>query len=336
MKISRIGPVVACVFLAVATFGGAANVAGAGQHAATMLHATQVMNFFPQPELGGQYAAELFKTYHKYNLDVKLNSFNAKASNCEQLVVTGRVDFCMDDADQVLLARQQGIPVVAIMAIFQTNPIGWMWHAENKSMRTVADLSNNHLIYVFGAAYYDFLSRKYHYTKVKTQQYDFTLRAFLRDPKAVNQCYVSSEPYTARENGAKVKWALIAQSGYNPYSQMLLTSEKMIKEHPDVVRAYVQGSIDGWKSYFAQPEKVFDYLRVAPGATDYPLTRGAMRFGFAQIKPLVTAGGAATHGIGYIDPARMALLKKQMSGVGLKLDKVDVSKAFTDRFLPGQ
>lgn len=47
MKMSRFGPVVACVFLAGATFGGAAHVAGAGQRAATMLHATQVMNFFP-------------------------------------------------------------------------------------------------------------------------------------------------------------------------------------------------------------------------------------------------------------------------------------------------
>lgn len=309
---------------------------GRDVHAAgAPLKATQMMNFFPQPELGGQYAGIEFGTYKKYNLNVTMATFNPKASNCEALVATGRINFCLDDADGLLNARQQGIPAVAVMDIFQTNPLGWMWHAENKTMRTVADLSGNHLIYVFGSAYFDYLKNKYYYTNVKTQNYDFTLRAFLRDPKAVNQCYISSEPYTAREQGAKVKWGLVAASGYNPYSQLLITSEAMVTNHPDIVRAFVRGSVDGWKAYFQQPEKVFSYLRAAPGASNYPLTRAAMRFGFSQIKPLVAGGEAARKGIGYIDPTRMALLKAQMTSVGIKLDKVDVSQAFTDRFLSG-
>lgn len=60
-----------------------------------------------------------------------------------------------------------------------------------------------------------------------------------------------------------------------------------------------------------------------------------MHFGFKQIKPLVTGDEAKTHGIGYIDLARMTLLKNQMTAVGLKLSNVDVSKSFTDQFLPG-
>jgi len=331
-RVSRVGAAVAALLLGVMpVYRG-----GQGVHAASApLKATQMMNFFPQPELGGQYAGIEFGTYKKYNLDVTMATFNPKASNCEALVATGRVDFCLDDADGLLNARQQGIPAVAVMDIFQTNPLGWMWHAENKTMRSVADLSGNHLIYVFGSSYFDYLQKKYRYTNITTQNYDFTLRAFLHDPKAVNQCYISSEPFTAREQGARVAWGLVAASGYNPYSQLVITSEAMVKNHPDVVSAFVRGSVDGWKAYFQQPEKVFSYLRAAPGASSYPLTRAAMRFGFSQVKPLVAGGEAASKGIGYIDPARMTLLKTQMTSVGIKLDKVDVLQAFTDRFLAG-
>jgi len=308
----------------------------AGAHGAarraTMMSATQVMNWFPEPEHGGQYAGIEFGIYKKLGLDLKIKQFNPQV-NCEALAATGRVDFCMDNADSVLEARQQGIPIVAVMADFQINPQGILWHAEDTSMHGVADLSNHTFVYSFGAGFWDFLQNRYHYTNVKTQNYDFTLRAFYANPRAVNQIYVTSEPYTAQSQGHKVKWGLIADSGYDPYAQVFVTSERMVQQHPDVVRAFVQGSVTGWKAYFQQPEKVFSYIRTVPGASSYPLSLGAMRFSFQQLKPLVL-GKDNMHGIGYIDPARMTLLKKQMTSVGIKLDKVDVSTAFTDQFVP--
>lgn len=298
---------------------------------ATMMAATQVMNWFPEPEHGGQYAGIQFGLYRQRGLDLKIKQFNPQV-NCETLAATGRVDFCMDNADSVLEARQQGIPIVAVMTDFQVSPQGILWHAEDTSMHGVADLSNHTFVYSFGAGYWDFLRNKYHYTNVKTQNFDFTLRAFYANPKAVNQIYVTSEPYTAQTQGHNVKWGLIADSGYDPYAQVFVTSERMVREHPDVVCAFVQGSIAGWKVYFKQPEKVFSYIGTVPGAKSYPLSLGAMRFSFKELKPLVL-GKDSMHGVGYIDPARMTLLKRQMTSVGIKLDKVDVSKAFTDQFV---
>lgn len=335
----RCGVALATVLAVLIPFGSNADGAHGARLSPAHAHkglipTSQVMNWFPEPEQGGLYAAVQQGIYKKHGLDLQIKQFNSTIGNCEQFVVTGRVDFCMDNADALLEARQAGLPVVGVMTIFQINPQGIMWHAEDKSVHGVAGISNHTFIYSIGAGYWDYLKNKYHYKNVREQKTDFTLRAFYANPRAIQQIYVTSEPYTAMSQGHKVKWALIADSGYNPYAQVMVTSESMIKNHPDVVRAYVAASIEGWKAYIANPEKVFRYLRTAPGAKSYPLTLGAMRFSFKQLKPLVLGGAAKTHGIGYTDPKGMATLKKQMMSVGIKLDKVDVSQAFTDAFMP--
>lgn len=334
MKAQRSFLALACLLLAIVPFGATARGASLASRPAALTRVTQVMNWFPEPEHGGLYGAVQQGIYRKHGLDLKIVTFNPSLA-CDGMVAAGHVDFCMTNADSLLLSRQQGIPVVGVMTIFQVNPQGILWHAEDKSVHGVADISNHTMVYSFGAAYWSYLKSKYHYANVKEQNTDYTLRAFYANPKAVNQCYVTSEPYTAMSQGHKVKWALIASSGYNPYAQVMITRESMIQQHPDVVKAYVQASIEGWKAYFNNPEKVFAYLKTVPGAKSYPLTLAAMRFSFSQLKPLVLAGAAKAHGIGYTDPAGMARLQKQMEGVGLKLDKVDVSKAFTNQFLPG-
>jgi len=334
MKISRLGVVaLAPVLLTLLALGGTAQ--GANQRA--LPKATQIMNWFPEPEHGGQYAAMQNGLYTKMGVDMSIGTFNPKGGNCEPLVATGRVDFCMDNADGLLQARQAGIPVVGVFTMFQINPQGIMWHAADTTMHGVADLSNHTFIYSFGAAYWDFMKAKYHYKNVKEQANDYSLQLFSANPKGVNQVYVTSEPFTAMDKGMKVKWALIADSGYNPYAQVMVTSEANIKQRPAMVRAFVQASAAGWKTYLANPEKVFTYIKALPAAKNWPMTKQAMRFSFQEIRDrhMVTGGAAKDHGIGYTNPQGMALLKKQMVSVGIKLDKVDVSKAFTNQFLAG-
>ena len=222
------------------------------------------------------------------------------------------------------------------MGTFQTNPQGWVWHAEDTSVHGLADFSNHTIIYSFGAGFYKYLEQHYHWTNVKTKQYDFTSRAFALDPKAVNQCYVTSEPYTWGKQGLKVKYALNADSGYNPYGDLIFTTEDMIKNHPDLVKAFVKASVEGWNSYLKDPKATDAYMLVAPGAKNYPQKPDEQLFSYNQVKKLglVAGGDAKTHGIGYFSLARWKTLQQQMVSTGQKVGGVDVTKAYTDQFLP--
>lgn len=311
------------------------TVPAAPAHAAAMASVTQVMNWFPEPEQGGYYTGQALNIYQKHGLDMKIVPFSFQMKVLSQ-VALGHITFGMVNADELFEARAQGIPVVAVMATFQDNPQCLMWHANDKSIKTLADLSNHTIIYSFGAGYFQYLKDKYHYKNIKEVNYDFTLRLFLATPNAVNQGYITSEPYTAQHGGHAVKAALIASSGFNPYGDVMITTEQEIKQHPDVVRAYVTASVEAWKAYYnaKNTEKVNAYMRSDPTAKNYPLTPDAMRYAVKASRPLVTGGAAKTHGMGYIDPARMTLLKKQLISVGIKVSNVDPASTFTDAFLP--
>ena len=46
---------------------------------------------------------------------------------------------------------------------------------------------------------------------------------------------------------------LLADNGYDSYSNVLLVRSKMVEQQPEVVRAFVEASIEGWRSYMADP-----------------------------------------------------------------------------------
>jgi NitT/TauT family transport system substrate-binding protein len=301
--------------------------------ASGLIRVPQMMNFFPEPEEGGEYAAVALGIYKKYGLDAPIVPFPSTAINAIPYVATGKAVFGMAGADEVLQARQQGIPIVTLFAVYQVTEFGMMWHAEDTSIKTLADLSGHTVIYVFGSPFWKYLQQKYHYTGVKQVNYDFTLRLFLANKRAVNQVSVTSEPYLAMKAGARVKAVSLATTGFNPYGNVVFTTEREIQQHPDVVHAFVKATLEGWNAYFKDPVPTNRYMQTAPGSKNYPLTLDAMRFDVDLSRPLIMGGDAAHGGIGTMTMARWATLKQQLESVGIALDKVDVAKAFTTQFL---
>ena len=294
-----------------------------------------MMNWFPEPEEGGFYEAQRLNLYAKQGISSTIVPFR-RVVTVEQFVLSGQAAFGMGDADELLQYNQRGAHLVAVMGTFQTNPLGILWHAEDKTVHGVADLSNHTLIYSFGVPFEKYLVAKYHYTNFLTRANDFTSRAFASDPTAVHQCYVTSEPYLYEEQGLKVKYALVSESGFNPYADLIYTTQAFAKSHPEVVRAFVHASVEGWSSYLKDANPTLTYLRSAPGVRSYPETPDEQRYSFNQMLRygLVGGGDAKVHGIGWFSPARWTTLQQQMDGVGLDVGKANLSASYTDAFLP--
>ena len=295
-----------------------------------------MMNWFPEPEEGGFYEAQRLNLYQKAGLTSSVELFGFIVTT-EQYVLSGRAAFGMGSADELLQYNARGAHLVAVMATFQKNPIGILWHAEDKTVRGPADLSHHTLIYSFGVPYEKYLVARYHYTDFSTKNNDFSSRAFAADPLAVHQCYVTSEPYLYTKQGLKVKYAFIADTGYNPYGNVIYTTQQFAAAHPEVVRAFVTASVKGWHAYLQHPEATNTFMRSAPGARNYPETPEEQRFSFSQMSRfhLVDGGDAARHGLGSFTLDRWRTLQRQMDGSGFSVGKVNPAESFTNRFLPG-
>jgi NitT/TauT family transport system substrate-binding protein len=174
------------------------------------------------------------------------------------------------------------------------------------------------------------LMKKFPLEGVKVVRYSGNLAAFLRDKNMAQQAYVFSEPIIAREQGASVRALMVAETGYNPYTSLLIVREALAESDPDLVRRMTRASIRGWQSYIQSPEKTNAHIQ-----TLFPeLTETILREGVKKLIPLVVPDGMAPERIGEQTRERWAELVATMEDSGqIEVGRVDPAACFTDRFM---
>jgi len=298
----------------------------AGENKPTAI--TQVVNWFPQPEHGGQYAALSKGFYKEKGIEMTIMPGGPQVSTT-QIVASGKAQFGMVQADELLLARENGIPLVALATVFQTNPQGVMVH-KGQNINSLADLNGHKMFVQSGATYWEYLKKKYSYSDVKEMVYTGSLTGFVSDPASAIQCFVSSEPFDMKKQNVDVDVKLIADDGYNPYSNVLVTTEQYLKENPDTVKAFLEASVKGWEYYKDNYKEINPVIQAQN--KDTPLEK--MEFTDSIVLPMMFGGDAETHGFGYMSKERWQTLAQQLTELGILKSMPDVSQVFTVDYLP--
>lgn len=305
------------------------NAATSGDSASKELtKVTSVSNWFAQAEHGGLYAAKEKGYYEEAGLDMTITPGGPQVS-ATQIVASGKAQFGMAQADEILLARQNGIPLVVVFASFQTNPQGIMVH-NNQNIASAADLNGRQVYVNSGAVYWEFLKKAYKLDDVQVMAYTGSLAPFLDDETTAIQGYVTSEPYQIAQQKVEADFLLNADAGYNPYANVLFTTESYLKDHPDMVKAYVEATARGFGYYKDNYEEINTVIQKENPDT----TLDSMKYASETMIQLVFGGDAEANGVGYMTQERWESLAGQMMEIGLLTSKLDVSKAFTTEFLP--
>lgn len=307
---------------------GASTAAGASS-GAELTKITQVTNWFAQPEHGGQYAA-LAKGYYKdAGLDMTIQPGGPGVS-ATQIVASGQAEFGMGQADEILLARQNGIPLVAVAAIFQKNPQGVMFH--KGKLKDLSEL-NGHKMYVgSGSAFWEYLKKAYKLDQVQEMKYTGSLANFVAEPDSATQIYVTSEPYTMQQQGVDVDYFLNYDLGYKQYGNILFTTEDYLKKHPDIVKAYVEASVKGWNYYKDNSDEINKVLK----ESNPDLKLEAMAYGAKAEEPLIFGGDAETNGVGFMSKDIWEGLQKQLVDLGILKKAEPIDDVYTNEFLPAK
>ncbi|MBN8554394.1 MAG: ABC transporter substrate-binding protein [Deltaproteobacteria bacterium] len=225
------------------------------------------LNWVPEPEFGGFYAAEQSGIYKNSNLRVDLLPGGA-GSPVVQMIAAGKVEFGISSADDVIIARSKGADVVALFAVYQTSPTGIMVHA-SRGLKSIGDVFSSGTVAIQkGYPFYDFLRKKYKTEGAKIVPYKGGITEFLNDKNFAQQCFVTAEPAMARKKGANPQVFMVAEAGFNPYTSVLVTSGKYLKKNPEIVKAMVKASYDGWKLYLAAPQPANQWMSTLNKAMD--------------------------------------------------------------------
>ena len=290
---------------------------------------TATTTWFAQAEHGGMYQAVATGLYKKHGLDVTIKMGGPQV-NGMQLLLAGQSDFIINYDFAVLQGVEKGFPLVTVAAPFQFDIQGIMTREDVPNLASLKDKTI--LVAGTGTTYWwPWVKKKYGYTDAQMRPYTFNLQPFFADPNIVQQAFPSSEPYQADQKGLKTKFFLLSAEGYPPYTQAITTTQKMISDKPDVVARFVRASIEGWKSYMANP---------APGNAlikkDNPnMTDGQLAYAMTKLKELqvVSGGDAATQGIGTMSDARWKKTADFMVEWGLLKPETDWRKAYTLQFV---
>lgn len=289
---------------------------------------TIALNWFPEAEHAGFYGAEAAGSYKAAGLDVKLLPGGPGAPVLQQ-VATGRVDFGVSNADEVIIARAQGVPVVAVFAPIQTSPRVIMVHKES-GIQKLSDLKDLTLAIEPQAPFANFMKRKLPLKGVRFVPYGGSVAPFVADPKFAQQAYGISEPFTAEEKGAHPVNLYVSELGYNPYTSVLVVSEKTLKENPELVKKVVQASQEGWSLYLKDPKPAEALIRAANPQVDAPV----LAYGYKELLKLCQNDDTKAGGVGSMTAKRWNDIAAQLETMGVVAKgKSQPAKAWNGTFL---
>lgn len=289
---------------------------------------TLMLNWFPEAEHGGYYAALVHGYYKQAGLEVDIIPGGPSAPVLQQ-VARGDVTFGVTNADDVLLARAQEADVVALMAPLQTSPRCIMVH-KSSGIESFDQLKNVTLGMSSGKAWAQFLRKTLPLEGVEIQE-GANPAKFLTDENYAQQAYIFSEPFTAEQQGGDPVSLLVADLGFNPYTSLLIAKQSTIDEQAEIVQKMVAASNKGWDKYLAEPEETNQYIHEQNNAMELEV----LAYGVKAMQPLcvVKEAGGST---GHMTAERWLTLHEQMLDVAaIELDAVDPMKAFTTKFLAG-
>jgi len=249
------------------------------------------------------------------------------------LVGAGELPFAVVSGEQVLLARAQGLPVTYVAAWYQQYPVSVVAKSE-AGVIVPQDLAGKKigLPGLFGANYVGLRALLF---EAKMSEADVTL-----DSIGFNQVelvaagqqdivvgYAANEPIQLRAQGIAVTEIRVAD-----YVQLasngLLASEKVIADDPELVRAFIGAFIKGLKDTIDTPDEAFSMsASYIPNFVDMDAT--------VQKEILETSAEQwQAEQLGYSDPQAWENMQNILLDMGLIAEKQDLSKAFTNQFIP--
>ena len=202
-------------------------------------------DWFPQPEHGGYYQALAKGYYAAEGLDVEILPGGPNAQ-VMTTVALGRADLGMTNGDDVIVAVARNVPIKMVGAEMQRDAQGILFHADHP-LQNLHDLEGRTLMAGAGSTWLEVLRKKLG-VKFNLIPLVGDLARFMNNKEFVQQCFVTNEPYFARQRGAAVGALLIASDSYEPY-RVMFTSDAFLAQHPEIVAKFVRASIRGWVDY---------------------------------------------------------------------------------------
>ncbi|MCI4441829.1 ABC transporter substrate-binding protein [Tibeticola sp.] len=122
-----------------------------------------------------------------------------------------------------------------------------------------------------------------------------------------------------------------ADYGVKLYGNAIIATPKMIKEHPEAVRAFLKAFARGAKEVMANPDAAIEYVKQRDGIINVELEKRRLRL---AIDSVIASPDARAEGFGRVVPSRLALMASQVSDAFNTKTRVNPDAVWNPSFLP--
>ncbi|MBG9544750.1 ABC transporter substrate-binding protein [Cytobacillus firmus] len=316
--------------------------AGSGQDAKTgnedpgskqeLKEVTVVLDWTPNTNHTGLYAAKEKGYFKEEGLDVEI--IMPGEAGADQLTASGKADFGVSYQESITEARVQGVPLVSIAAVIQHNTSGFASPAE-KNIKSPKDFEGK----TYGGwgapvekSVIDSLMKKENADADKVSIVNMGDADFFTAVKRdidFAWIYYGWTGVEAELRGEKINMVYLTDYSekLDYYTPVLATSEKMIEDEPETVKAFVNAAAKGYEFAIGQPEEAADILLKNAPDLDSELVKKSQEWLSPRYQDDAARWGEQKLEVweNYAD---------WMHENGLLDKELDAGKAFTNDFLP--
>jgi len=293
-------------------------------------------NWKAQADHGGFYQSIVDGTYKKYGLEVEIRQGGPQVNN-RPLLATGKIDFMMGgNLLQGFDNVKNGLPTVAVAAIFQKDPQAIIAHP-GQGYDKFIDLTKAPVIFIGKGGQFSFwqwMKAEHGFKDEQLKPYTFNVGPFLADKKSAQQGYATSEPISIKDKGGfNPVVHLLADHGFSTYATLIETRTDLIQNNPRLVQRFVEASIIGYYNYIYGDRKAANELmkKENPEMTDDYM---AASMKLIADQGIIDSGDALTKGIGAMSTVQVKDFYDKMVKAGLyKAGEVDLSKVVNLQFV---
>jgi NitT/TauT family transport system substrate-binding protein len=287
------------------------------------------MGYIPNVQYAPFYAAVQQGFFSEEGLEIEFDySFETDGV---ALVAANELPFALVSGEQVLLARQQGLPVVFVASWYKDYPVGIVSKAE-QNITHPSHLAGKRVGIpgLFGASYVGLRALLHagglSEADIILESIGFNqVEALVADQVDAAVIYVTNEPIQLAVQGYEINvipvadYALLASNG-------LITNETVLKENPDLVAHMVEAMLRGIKFTSTHPEEAFEDSKnfvegLAQSDQDVQQAVLAASVALYQLEPL-----------GYSDPTAWENMENLLLDMGLLTTSLDLEAAYSNEF----
>jgi NitT/TauT family transport system substrate-binding protein len=204
----------------------------------------------------GDLYADVHGMFAAKGLDVSVKAGSPERDAIKELEL-GYAQFGAASADQVIRARSKGARVVVLAQLFQINPLQWIYRSKEITLDKLADLKGKTIGVTYGGNDETIMRTLLNKAAIKESQVNlfsvrFDYTPFYQKKVDIWPVYRNSQGiFIARKleaAGESVGFFKPAEHGVTFVANSVVTSEKIFKEKPQLVKKFMTALLEGWEA----------------------------------------------------------------------------------------